>query len=906
MSNPHELVLGRLEGIQTRGQGQWRARCPAHEDDQPSLEIGTGRDGRALVTCRAGCDVELVLEAIGLRMAHLFPPKEHPRSRGNLGEIVATYDYVGADGGLLYQVVRFHPKKFRQRRRARPGDPSDKVKDGWVWSLKGVERTLYRLPQVWQAIRDGRRLYVVEGEKDADRLWREGLPATTCAMGAGKWFSRNRDNYSHLLQGAPDVVVLPDNDKSGREHAHRVATALLVPAHAVRVLELDVGPKGDVSDWLDAGNTAGDLDHRADLQPLWAPPGAGGNGAAPPEQHAPAGPGPNRIVEPLDAWGVIDGRLVKWVGAGEKAAAHSMFRGVPELARVTRSRSEDPEQRNGWREDEELVYRFRLPGGRTLERRAEVGAAAFQKLLSSSELEGATHAITQGDRARLYLWALERSPDRVCEDEVRAVGPHEELGWLAPPRVAVREGIVEEPEFAVAPPVEATEFRRYRLANVSTRRFRDTARWVVDELFNCDHADGRYVLPLVGAFQAAPLWTYLEPLSSWQRAVFFVVGPSGVGKSQLCRYVWSFWGDFVQGDGLTTWLSTATYLEDLLHHAVGVPVFVADWKRAHFSPDAYRSAMALVQAYADRSSRGRASRGRSAVERKRPPRCTWIVDGEDLPEGEQSTLGRLIVLRVAPHGPTGRCATASSRSLDPKRVADLPGVTARWIAWVQRNATDLSAELFRAEALLDREIQRRAGVTNRSRLVRAYAVQDLATRSFIRFLDEEGSLGGLHELANRAQGYHLAMAAEQLGVVQAESAGEQFVAGLVALLRAGEVYLEKETQYSGEEPFGDPLNSARRVGTYHDGVAKVWSDVALPLVNRHLSQGGGRRIEFTASAILQQLRDTNVVTGTPYQRVGNKGHPAGRPRVKAWVIPLHELGADDDRGDMFQDGDEED
>jgi hypothetical protein len=93
-------------------------------------------------------------------------------------EIVETYDYQDESGRLLYQVVRYQPKDFRQRQPA--------SKSGWTWNLQGVRRVLYRLQELLRAAPDD-WIFIVEGEKDADRLCDEGLVAMTCAMGAGKW-----------------------------------------------------------------------------------------------------------------------------------------------------------------------------------------------------------------------------------------------------------------------------------------------------------------------------------------------------------------------------------------------------------------------------------------------------------------------------------------------------------------------------------------------------------------------------------------------------------------------------------------------------------------------------------------------------------------------------------------------
>src|SRR5262249_25134177 len=126
--------------------------------------------------------------------------------------VVTTYDYTDEDGELLYQVVRFEPKDFRQRRR-------DGLK-GWVWNLGDTRRVLYRVPELVKAPKD-RLVFVVEGEKDADRLHSHGLLATTNAMGAGKW----RQEYSEALRGR-NVAILPDNDDPGRKHAADVERAL--------------------------------------------------------------------------------------------------------------------------------------------------------------------------------------------------------------------------------------------------------------------------------------------------------------------------------------------------------------------------------------------------------------------------------------------------------------------------------------------------------------------------------------------------------------------------------------------------------------------------------------------------------------------------------------------------------
>jgi putative DNA primase/helicase len=60
-----DILLGRLEGVRPLGPHSWMARCPAHEDRDPSLSVSV-KEGRVLLHCFAGCAPEAVLEAVGL------------------------------------------------------------------------------------------------------------------------------------------------------------------------------------------------------------------------------------------------------------------------------------------------------------------------------------------------------------------------------------------------------------------------------------------------------------------------------------------------------------------------------------------------------------------------------------------------------------------------------------------------------------------------------------------------------------------------------------------------------------------------------------------------------------------------------------------------------------------------
>lgn len=243
-----DVLLARLWGVKKTSSG-WQAKCPAHDDRKASLSIAMAESGKILVHCHAGCATRNVLSAAGLTFGDLAPEGGGQKrsagksAKGSRAAIVKEYDYRDRSGNLAYQVCRMEPKDFRQRRPDGNG--------GWTWSLDGVRRVLYRLPELVGA-NPAEPVFLVEGEKDADNLAAVGLIATTNAGGAGKW----GDEYAAELAGR-HVVILPDNDEAGRRHAHKVAASLHAKAASVRIVELPNLPaKGDVSDWLAAGGTA--------------------------------------------------------------------------------------------------------------------------------------------------------------------------------------------------------------------------------------------------------------------------------------------------------------------------------------------------------------------------------------------------------------------------------------------------------------------------------------------------------------------------------------------------------------------------------------------------------------------------------------------------------------------------
>lgn len=209
-----------LDGVKHMPSGI-AARCPAHDDHVASLSVNAGKHGGVVVKCHAGCQIEDVLGMIGLGLPDLM----------GLPCVIATYPYTTDDGHVLYTVERWaNPKDFR----CRPGLPP------------AAQRVLYRSDALAWARERGASVWLVEGEKDADRLGELGLVSTTNVTGAGSWLP----HYAEQLRGC-HVTIVADNDPVGRQHARDVAASVATAAASVVTVVPRYGK--DISELLDLG-----------------------------------------------------------------------------------------------------------------------------------------------------------------------------------------------------------------------------------------------------------------------------------------------------------------------------------------------------------------------------------------------------------------------------------------------------------------------------------------------------------------------------------------------------------------------------------------------------------------------------------------------------------------------------
>lgn len=239
-------------------ENTWSARCPYHDDRHHSLSVTVGHTGNLVLNCHgpSKCTAKQIIGILGLTMQHLF--SDGKRDYRSERKIERRYPYHYVDGAFAYECVRWVPKDFSYRR-FNPDYPKGS-NSKYIWSIEGIERVLYRLPELLKSIKENpkREVFLGEGEKDCDNMRKHGLIATTAPFGAKNWFP----HYNEYFRGARVNIIYDldrydhrSQDRPGYAHALKVAQQLYGVAELVRVVRLPFAysetEKYDFTDWLE-------------------------------------------------------------------------------------------------------------------------------------------------------------------------------------------------------------------------------------------------------------------------------------------------------------------------------------------------------------------------------------------------------------------------------------------------------------------------------------------------------------------------------------------------------------------------------------------------------------------------------------------------------------------------------
>ena len=278
MTPPIDLVIDALadNGFEPKKNGDgYKSRCPAHDDQNPSLSISVGYDNQVLFYCFAQqCTCKQICVALNLRESDLFvnpignaeltstsPNIKKPKKKktyataelaiqnysSTLGTHSATWNYRNAADEIVGQIVRWDLADGGKEIR-----PISKLPDSSGWVCEGMPKPwpLYELPTLLTLLKPS-LVFVVEGEKAADAAIAFGYTATTSPHGASNAASAD---WSHLA--GHDVVIFPDHDDAGEKYATEVSQlAKVAGAKSVKIVRLvelwkELPNKGDFDDLL--------------------------------------------------------------------------------------------------------------------------------------------------------------------------------------------------------------------------------------------------------------------------------------------------------------------------------------------------------------------------------------------------------------------------------------------------------------------------------------------------------------------------------------------------------------------------------------------------------------------------------------------------------------------------------
>ena len=251
-----EEIVSRFE-VKSRYKDRVQAVCPAHPDKQASLSISKGRTG-TLLHCHAGCSLESVLDSVGLKKSDLFYSdkpqgsswQRYIESREHR-KVEAVYNYVDCNGAYMYTKIRLQGKKLLY---------GILKNDRFQYGLQGQNRrelkALYFNPQaVEKAIKEGKTIFIPEGEKDTDLLRKRGYVALSYG-GTNDW----QPEFAAVLKGA-NAIILADNDVPGINVAKRIEADLKGIAQSVKlIIPTPNLPKGDISDYFEEGHSNGEFE----------------------------------------------------------------------------------------------------------------------------------------------------------------------------------------------------------------------------------------------------------------------------------------------------------------------------------------------------------------------------------------------------------------------------------------------------------------------------------------------------------------------------------------------------------------------------------------------------------------------------------------------------------------------
>ena len=904
--------------------GEYTAKCPAHQDRTASLTAtvkASPKDGKEKIylCCHAGCSGADIMAALGIKAKDLIvDPDEPGRPAGSAakrqqsaakkqrqqtetvnGVTVHTvppaeekkdelipdwehpdkvYSYTDEEGRELFQVVRLHYKDGKPGKtfRQRVHDPKDPKanKQGYVNSVPADIRdsTLYQLPEVIRAIADGKAVYVVEGEKDADTLARLGFTATCNPGGAGKW----REGYSRRLQGA-DVIILPDcdtkeNKYTGQEHALDVAIKVRNYAKRVRLVDIkeacpELPAKGDISDMVQlmgdteamdalARQVAATRDFDPNAVPFWL---------TPMEQA-------ERLYGAVKGYGVANGAISTVNGNETKALCDFTVIPRTELIRDDGVNTSLNFVLDGWNASGKKL-------GRVVIRANELDGMNWVTEKWGMDACVAPGSTTKGKVA----WAIKK----VGQVTAQRVVEYTHTGWrkiggkycfLYHGGAIGLDGITVDMGDAL---------KTYRLDGGGAEDFWKipVEEAALTSLALCGVMKEEIGTALLGTMFLAPLREFMGQTDVAPAFALFLYGESGTHKTTAAALAMSHFGNFHAKNPPASFSDTSNQIRKKAFLVKDMPLLVDDYHPVTSVQEKRQmaaTAQALSRAFGDGVDRGRLNAD-STIKTNTPPRSVAVITGEDLPAIGASGLARYFILDIDKGDiPVGQAMTDLQ---EKARKGHLQRVMRGYIEWLGTQADSLPDRLHGLFLKFREMVRKKSGEDQHDRAPETVACILIGYQMMLEYYVDL-------KLFTKDEAMHMLAAAwkqleeasrKQAQDMESEKPTRIFLNNLAELLSSKQVALKDLTT----EDAKDPPPTERMIGYMDANYYYLLPNVAFGAVQK-LCREQGQEFPVSLKALYKHLR-TDGILGLQREESPVRVKRIGQKTVRLLWIPAREL-----------------
>lgn len=869
------------------GNGEYLCRCPAHDDRQASLCVGTGEGGRILVKCQAGCDTRDVVKAMGLKMSDLYadgkpagkpsrpaaakpaPGPEPPPAKGAakqkpLGKLVKAYPYTDEQGQVLFEVCRFEAeenghrvKTFRQRHKD-PGNPAAK-QGGYVWNINGVRSVIYRLPEVLAAIQAGKTIYLVEGEKDADTLAAAGFAATTnpggaSKSGASKWLPE----HTRLLTGA-HVVILPDNDAAGINDRKQVATQLGAVCKSVKLLDLrkacpTLPTKGDITDMLEIMGKVEGLKALRTLESATEPMDLSEAQATAARDAAAA------LIGNVPGYCVEDGCICRWDKETPRRLCNftAIITGI--ITKDDGVEQESYDLIKGWTKRGKALPELRIP------------AASYRGMTWLSKWGADANVvpgITALDQLRFVI-------DEAGLEHAARYTEYTHTGWAKDESgrwfFLYNGGAIGKENVAVKiePGLE-----RYCLdKGYDEKSFEDDFLEIQTMSLNWP---SRIITPMTAFIFLAPLRQAMEKAEIPPSFQLFVRGNTGTFKSVITSLMLSYFGRFRYNGMPANYQSSANNIRGKAFVLKDMVLGIDDYHPVGSTAEQKRMAgiaQELSRAFGDLAERGTMKADRTLA-LSRPPRCLGLTSGENLPEIGTSGIARYYVVDIKKNDI--REGDYMDRLQELAANGAMAHIMRKYIEWLIPQMNELPTVLKKRHREIRAGLREKPSSHKRNIEVMSYLI--LGYEMYARFLSETG----LIPMSREEYDIVVEEAIKDILVNMEDQAEESKDTDPVR------VFLEVtgEMLTSGKVSVVDLTDSGskrkdRNVG-YMDDVyyyllsGEIYGYVKESFIRR------GENFEMSKAMLLKQLKERKIVEVGNDGKAGKLKNIDGTPKRLLWI-----------------------